>query len=406
MTLSRGLVRLLAVTCGVTVANIYYAQPLLHTIAHSLRTSESAAGLVVTAAQAGFAAGLLLIVPLGDITARRPLFTTLLAADAAALAASAAAPALPVLAMLAVLVGTTTVVVQMIIPFAATLASDSDRASVIGKLMAAVLLGILVSRTFAGLVASAVGWRGVYAVASVMMIVMAVVISRLMPAGGREVTARYTAHLAAVLRLARTTPALRWRSIVGAAAFAAFSCFWTTVTFLLSGPPFHYSQAGIGLFALVGAAGASSVLAGGRQLDRRRSIRWPVTGVSIGLLLASFGLLAAGLHGLPWLIAGALLMDACTQAVHVTNQAVIYDLASTARSRITSVYMTTYFAGGALGTATGAAAYDRSGWYGACAVAAGFCVIALLGWLAAGRHEKAAPRPAATAATAGARPAS
>lgn len=394
MALSRGMVRLLAAACAVTIANIYYAQPLLHAIARGFGASQSAAGLVVTATQAGFAAGLLLIVPLGDITARRPVFTTLLAADAAALAASATAPALPVLVAAAVLVGTTTVVVQMIIPYAATLAGDSERAAVIGTLMGGVLLGVLGSRTFAGLVASAAGWRGVYAMGAGLMTVMTLVMRRMMPAGGREADSGYLAQLRATARLAASEPVLRWRSLIGAAQFAAFSCFWTTVTFLLSGRPFGFSQAGIGLFALVGAAGAGCALAGGRQLDRRRHLSWPVTGTAIIVLLGSFGLLAAGAHGLAWLIAGALVMDAASQAVHVTNQAVIYDLTSSARSRITATYMTTYFTGGALGTATGAAAYGHYGWNGACAVAAGFCGIALLGWLAARRHERPAPQPA------------
>jgi predicted MFS family arabinose efflux permease len=399
VALPRGLVRLLAIVVGVTIANVYYAQPLLHAIAAGLGTSQSAAGLIVTATQLGFAAGLLLVVPLGDITARRPLFTTLLAADATVLAACAAAPALPVLAALAVFVGLTSVVVQMVIPYAATLASDQERAGTIGTLMGAVLLGILLSRTFAGLVASAVGWRGVYVVAAGLMVVMAVVMNRRMPGAGREIRVGYGAQLRAVGRLALSEPVLRWRALIGAAQFAAFSCFWTTVTFLLSGPPFRYSEAGVGLFALVGAAGASCALTGGRQLDRRRQLRWPVTGAAIMLLLGSFGLLAAGAHGLVWLILGALIMDACCQVVHVTNQAVIYDLTGSARSRITTIYMTTYFTGGALGTVAGTTAYDHFGWDGACAAAAGFCGVALLGWLATHHHERPAPRPA-TAATA------
>lgn len=390
MPASRGLVRLLSVACGVTIASIYYAQPLLHTIARSFGAGQPTAGLVVTAAQAGFAAGLLLIVPLGDITARRPLFTALLAADAAALAASAAAPALPVLTGLAVLVGLATVVVQMIIPYGATLAGDSERAGVIGTLMGTVLAGILVSRTFAGLVAGVAGWRGVYAVAAGLMAIVALLSWRMLPPGGREVSAGYAAQLRAVARLAASEPALRWRALIGAAQFAAFSCFWTTVTFLLANPPFGYSQVGIGLFALVGVAGASCALAGGRQLDRCRSLRWPVTGGGIIVLGGSFGLLAAGAHGLAWLVAGALLMDAASQVVHVTNQAVIYDLVGSARSRITTVYMTTYFVGGALGTATGTAAYDRDGWGGTCAVAVGWCGLGLLAWLAACRPERTA----------------
>jgi predicted MFS family arabinose efflux permease len=257
--------------------------------------------------------------------------------------------------------------------------------------MGALLLGVLLSRTFAGLAAAAVGWRGVYAVAAGLMIVLSLVMNRMMPASGREVGAGYAAALRAAARLARNEPVLRWRSLIGAAQFAAFSCFWTTVTFLLSGRPFGYSQYGIGLFALVGAAGASFALLGGRQLDRRRNLRWPVTGAGVAALAGSFGLIAAGSRSLAWLILGALVMDASSQAVHVTNQAVIYDLVRSARSRITTVYMTTYFVGGALGTTTGTAAYDRYGWHGACAAAASFCAIAALGWIATRRHESGGP---------------
>ena len=373
--------------------NIYYAQPLLHTIAHDLGSSQASAGMVVTATQGGFAAGLLLVVPLADITARRTLFAVLLLGDAAALAAMAAAPSLPVLAAVAVPVGLTTVVVQMIIPFAATLAGDAERAHVIGTVMGGLLLGVLLSRTTAGLVASVAGWRGVYALAAALTLVTAVVLRRVMPGDGREVGAGYFAQMRAVGSLARRAPVLRWRAVMGAAQFAAFSCFWTTVTFLLAGRPYEYSQAAIGLFALVGAAGAGCVLAGGRQLDRRRDLRWTITGLAFVVMLGSFGLLAAGAHGAGWLIAGALLMDACCQTVHVTNQAVIYDLTGSARARITTVYMTTYFAGGAIGTTTGTAAYDRFGWYGACCAAAVFCGAGLGGWLGARRFERlAVPR--------------
>jgi predicted MFS family arabinose efflux permease len=256
--------------------------------------------------------------------------------------------------------------------------------------MGALLLGILLSRTFAGVVAGAAGWRGVYAVAAGLMVVTAITVGRVLPAEAREVGIGYLSQMRAVVRLARREPVLRWRSLVGAAQFAAFSCFWTTVTFLLSGRSFGYTQTEIGLFALVGAAGAGCVLFGGRLLDRHRNLAWPVTGAALVLLLASFGVLAAGTYGLAWLAVGALLMDACSQAVHVTNQAVLYDLVDGARSRITTVYMTVYFVGGALGTTVGTAAYDRWGWGGACTAAAGFCVLALLAWSAARRHERSA----------------
>lgn len=388
--MSRGLVRLLALACGVTIANVYLAQPLLNTMAHSLGAAQPTAGFVVTATQLGFAAGLLLVVPLGDITARRPLLTGLMAADCLALAASAAAPRLAVLTALAAVVGLTSVVVQMLIPYAATLARDEERARVIGTLMGALLVGILLSRTFSGVIAAAAGWRAVYATAAGLMGVLAAVMGRVLPAGGREVGIGFAAQMAAVARLASREPVLRWRSFIGAAQFAAFSCFWTTVTFLLAGPPYRFSQLGIGLFALVGAAGASCALGIGRLLDSRRDLRWAVTAAGAAVLLGSFGLLAAGGHGLAWLIPGALLMDGSSMVVHVTNQAVIYDLTGSARSRITTVYMTLYFLGGAAGTAAGTAAYNHGGWAGACAAAAGLSAVMLAASAVARRHERPA----------------
>ena len=208
MALSRGLLRLLAVTCCVTIANVYYAQPLLNTIARDLGVSQSAAGIVVAATQLGFAVGLVLVVPLGDIVPRRPLTAALLAIDAAALMVSAAAPGLRVLAAVAVLVGLTSVVVHMIIPYAATLARDRERAGVIGTRMGAVLVGVLLSQAFAGMVAFAGGWRAVYAVAAGLMAVMAVVVGRALPAHEREVGQEdYAAQMRAVLRLALSEPA-------------------------------------------------------------------------------------------------------------------------------------------------------------------------------------------------------
>lgn len=385
--MSRGLARFLAVACCVIIANVYYAQPLLHTIARSLGVSQASAGLVVTATQLGFAAGLVFVVLLGDITQQRPVLTGLLAADAAALAGSALSGDLPVLAGFAVLVGLASVAVQMIIPYAATMARDEERASTIGILVGAILIGILLSRAFAGLIAGAAGWRGVYAVAAAMMVLAALAMGRLLPSSSPEARVGYGAQLRSVAALGLAEPALRWRSLIGAAQFAAFSCFWTTVTLLLSGPPFRYSQAAIGLFALVGAAGAGSALTVGRVLDRRRRLRWPLTGAAIAVLGGSFAALVAGATALGWLIAGALVMDAASQTVHVANQAVIYDLAGSARSRITAVYMVAYFIGGAAGSAAGTVAYSHGGWRAACGAAAGFCIVALIGWLAAVRHE-------------------
>jgi len=392
--LSPGLVRLMAVTCAVTVANLYYAQPLLESISDSLRVSQGSASLLVTVGQLGYAGGLLFIVPAGDIMRRRPLLTGMLAFCAVTLAGAALAPSLAVLAAAITLCCVTSVVVQMLVPYAATLASDNERSRVIGTLMGGLLIGILLSRTFAGVVAQFGGWRTVYGIAAVLMALTAVMLRRVLPDHAPQLSITYREQLRGVLDIARAEPVLRWRSLIAACGFGSFGAFWTTVTFLLSGPQYGFSQLAIGLFALVGAAGAITSMAGGRMLDKRPGLRWPVTGASLALLAASYVLIGlGGAHlgaaSLVLLIIGVLLMDACVQGTHVINQSVIYDLLPQARSRLTTVYVTTMFAGGAVGSAVGAQAYDHWGWAGATLVAAAFPVLGLLFWLASRRHEAA-----------------
>jgi predicted MFS family arabinose efflux permease len=390
----------MAVTCAVTVANLYYAQPLLHSIGDSLHVGQGSASLLVTVGQLGYAAGLLLIVPAGDIMRRRPLLTGMLAFCALALAAGALAPNLAVLGAAIALCCVTSVVVQMLVPYAATLASDDERSRVIGTLMGGLLIGILLSRTFAGVVAGLAGWRAVYGAGAVLMALTAVIMRRALPDHGPQLAIGYREQLRGVLDVARAEPVLRWRSLIAACGFGSFACFWTTVTFLLSGPKYGFSQLDIGLFALVGAAGAITSLAAGRALDRRPALRWPASGAALALLAASYlpiGLSGAhakpGPAGFALLVIGVLLMDACVQGSHVINQSVIYDLLPEARSRLTTVYITTMFAGGALGSAAGAQAYAQWGWTGATLVAAAFPVLGLLCWLACRRYEVLASVP-------------
>lgn len=393
--LSPGQVRLMAVTCAVTVANLYYAQPLLHTIGDDLHVSQGSASLLVTVGQFGYAAGLLFIVPAGDIMRRRPLLTGLLAVCAVTLVGAALAPNLSVLAAAVGLCCVTSVVVQMLVPYAATLASDDERSGVIGTLMGGLLIGILLSRTFAGVVAEFGGWRAVYAVGAAGMALTTVTLRRALPDHARQLTISYSEQLRGVLDIARAEPVLRWRSLIAACGFGSFGVFWTTVTFLLAGPRYRFSQLDIGLFALVGTAGAITAMVGGRVLDKRPDLRWPVTGGALALLAASYILIGlGGAHlgaaSLIALIIGVLLMDACVQGAHVINQSVIYDLLPQARSRLTTVYITTMFVGGAIGSAAGAQAYAHWGWAGATVAAAAFPLAGLLFWLAARRHERSA----------------
>jgi predicted MFS family arabinose efflux permease len=391
--LTPGQTRLLAFTAGATVANLYYAQPLLPTIASSLRVSQTSASLLVTITQLSYGVSLLFLVPAADITRRRILFTILLGIDTLAVAASAAAPNLALLGAFALLMGVTSVVVQMLIPFAATLAAPEERTRAIGSVLSGLLTGILLSRTFAGIVAQFAGWRGVYAIAAVGMAVTTVILYKMLPDLPPEVDATYGTQLRQTFILVRTQPILRWRSLIGFCGFGSFSAFWTTVAFLLSRPPYNFDQLELGLFALAGTAGALVSALGGKHIDARRGLRWPLTGVVQGALLASFALIGLGGHlrwlGLAALVAGTLVMDAAVQLSNLLGQSVIYELVPQARSRITAVYMTTMFLGGSIGSWAAAHAYDRWGWTGACVAAAAFPAVGLLAWLGAGRQERA-----------------
>jgi len=280
----------------------------------------------------------------------------------------------------------------MLVPYAATLARETERSRVIGTLMGGLLVGILLSRTFAGVIGELANWRIVYLVAGVLVLATAAMLFRAMPDHAPELSIGYRAQLRGVLEIARRSAILRWRSLAGGSAFAAFSAFWTTIAFLLAGPHYHFNELEIGVFALVGAAGALTSYAGGRAIDARPWLRWPATGVIFALLVASFVLIALGNDSIGMLIIGTLLMDACVQGAHIVNQSVIYELLPQARSRITTVYMTTYFVGGALGSAAGSQAYEQWGWTGACAAGACFGVLALVAWLGSGRHERRALR--------------
>jgi predicted MFS family arabinose efflux permease len=392
-TLTRGQARLLAFTAGATVANLYYAQPLLPTIADSLRVSQTSASLLVTLTQLSYGVGLLFLVPAADITRRRTLFTILLSVDTVAVGASAAAPSLAALGALALVIGVTSVVIQMLVPFAATLAAPEERTWAIGTVLSGLLTGILLSRTFAGVVAQLAGWRGVFAIAAVGMAATTVILYKMVPDLPPEVDAGYGAQLRQTLSLVRTQPVLRWRSLIGACGFGSFSAFWTTVSFLLSRPPYGFDQLEIGLFALAGAAGALVSALGGKHIDARPRLRWPLTGAVQGSLLASYALIGlGGAHLAHWLalallVLGTLIMDAAVQSSNLLGQSVIYELLPAARSRITAIYMTTMFIGGSLGSWAAAHAYDQWGWTGACLAAAAFPAAGLAGWLGAARHE-------------------
>ena len=362
--ISRGLTLLLAVACGASVANLYYAQPLLSTIARTFGTGSGSAGLIVTFGQAGYALGLAFLVPAGDLVARRRLVPLALLVSASALVVSAVAPNLTVLTIVALVVGVGAVAAQMLVPLAASLAEDDDRGRVVGTVMSGLLIGILLARTASGLVAGVSSWRVVYGAAAVFVVIVAAVLARVLPPEGERPRISYAGSLASTARLFATEPVLRRRALLGALAFAAFSVFWTTMAFLLSGAPYHYSDTVIGLFGLVGAAGALCANVAGKLADRHLT-KLTTIAFAAAILISSL-LLYAGRHAIIWLVAGIVILDVGVQGMQVTNQSLIYRLAPDARSRVTSSYMVCYFVGGAVGSAVAGSLYASGGWADVC----------------------------------------
>lgn len=365
----RRLVVAMALASGLVVANSYYAQPLVGAVADSLDASTTQIGWVVTAGQIGYAAGLALLVPLGDMVERRRLLRRMLVLTAAGLLVMAWAPTWQILAATAVLVSTGSVVGQILVPFAASLARDDERGRVIGNVMTGLLLGILLSRVVAGLVAGIAGWRAVFVLAAVLML-CTVLLVRTLPVLPPATTAGYRTVLASVVCLIRDEPVLRSRIAYGALTYASFGVFWTSVGFLLAGPGYGWSEARIGIFTLVGVAGALAARTAGIFADRGYARRQ--TGLFVAVTAASFVFLAFGEHHVLALAVGVALLDLGIQGTHISNQSLIQPLRPDARSRLNTAYMTSYFLAGGLGSALSTAAYLTGGWHAVCVLGAVF----------------------------------
>ncbi len=376
--MSRGLIALFAIATGQAVASNYLAQPLLEAIRRDFGVSAGLAGLIVTVAQLGYAAGLVFLLPLGDLFERRRLITSLAGITALLLAAAALAPSIGLFMVAAGFIGFTSVIAQILVPFAASLSPEAERGRVVGVVMSGLLLGILLARTASGLVAQLAGWRAVYGLAAILMAAQMIVLYKRLPTYRQRVSLNYPRLLASVLAIARAEPVLRWRAVYGALSFAAFSVLWTTLAFLLSGPHYGYGEATIGLFGLVGATGAAAATLAGRFSDRGWKNR--LTGLSSLLILVSFLFIWRGATSLGALLVGIVVLDIGAQALHITNQSEIYRLQPDARSRINAFYMVSCFIGAAAGSATAAFAYSTDGWDGVCILGAGFGLASTLWW--------------------------
>jgi predicted MFS family arabinose efflux permease len=375
---SRGLVLLLSLACGAAAANLYYAQPLLHTLAGAFGVSGAAAGLLITISQLGYVIGLALVVPLGDLHERRGLITLAMLVTATGMVVAATAPAFAVFGAALAVVGVSSVVAQIIVPMSASLATEHERGSVVGTVMSGLLIGILLARTVSGLIAAAMGWRVVFWFAAAVMVTLAVTLRRVLPRIPVTTELAYGGLLRSVVRLVREEPVLRQRMLVGALDFGCFSVLWTSLAFLLAGAPYHYGNAVIGLFGLVGMAGALAASTAGRLADRGHNGR--TTTASILIMLVSWGIMALGSRSVIALIAGIALLDLGVQGLHISNQSAIYALRPEARSRLTTAYMVAYFLGGAALSAITAALYGSAGWGGVCILGAVTALAALAVW--------------------------
>jgi predicted MFS family arabinose efflux permease len=355
---------LLAASCGLIVANIYYAQPLVGPISTDLGLSPQLAGLIVTMTQIGYGVGLLLIVPLGDLVENRRLVFSVIALGALALGCAALSThPLPFL-LAALMIGFGSVAVQILIPYAGHLAPEATRGRVVGNVTTGLMLGIMLSRPVSSFITAIASWHMVYAMSAILMAALAVVLQRALPP--RKPTARlgYLSLLASMVQLVRTTPALRRRALYQAFLFGAFSLFWTTVPLLLAGPAFHFSQAGIAWFALAGVSGAIAAPIAGRVADRG----WTRPATLVAMLLTATGFALTRLADLGTtlslilLLISAIAIDFGVQANVVLGYRTLFALGAETRSRLNGLYMTTFFLAGAAGSAIGGWAYASGGW--------------------------------------------
>jgi len=376
--LPRSLVMILATACGLAVANIYYAQPLLPFIGRQMHMSSVTASLIVTLGQGGFAAGLLFVLPLGDLVERRRLVTILMVTASGALLWLGASPSAAWLLAAAPVVGATSMAAQVMVPFAASVASDEERGRIVGMVMSGLLVGILLARTVSALLAVAGTWRLVYFVAAGALLVDAAILRWRLPAWRGDSGYSYMGLVRSVGSLLRREPLLRLRALYGLLLAGAFNALWTSVAFLLQ-RHYHFSLVVIGLFGLAGAGGALAASFAGRLSDRGRART--ASGGAVAILCCSWVALWIGSSVLGLLVAGIVVLDVGAQGLHITNQGEIYGrLDPGARSRLTSAYMVSYFIGAAAGSQLAAVAYADLGWDGVCLVGGAFSTSALVVW--------------------------
>lgn len=383
--LTTGLTLLMAIATGLVVASNYYAQPLLDTIALQFNLTTNMAGFIVTAAQLGYAFGLLFLVPLGDLFERKKLIIVMTTLSASGLLITALSDNIWQILLGTALTGLFSVVAQVLVPMAASIAKPHQRGKAVGTIMSGLLLGILLARTISGGVAMIGGWRAIYWVAFGLMMLLILILALKLPRYHQKTDLNYFQLIGSIGRLFFTTPVLATRALLGALTFANFALLWTAMAFLLASPPFNYSEGTIGLFGLVGAAGALMATQAGRLVDKGKGKL--VTTLGLILLLLSWIPIGLAKYSLIAFIIGILVLDLAIQGVHVTNQSTLYRIMPEARNRLTAGYMTSYFIGGALGSLLSGYAYEHAGWMGVAISGVVITGISLIIWAIGARFD-------------------
>ncbi|WP_205764420.1 MFS transporter [Arenibacter sp. 6A1] len=374
--LSGMLILLMAVTCGVVVANIYYNQPLLIQIAETFGVSEQRVSWIATITQVGYTLGLFFVVPLGDKVERKKLILIKLVGAALALFAAAMAGNFYVLLAASLYIGFFSAVPQLLLPMAASLANDKNRGKVLGQVMSGLLVGILLSRTLSGFMGAAFGWRTVFYFGTLVMILLMALLYWKLPKNEPEFLGSYGGLMRSMLGYIKELPVLRTAAVTGFFMFGAFSIFWTTLVFLLEGKPFFYESDMVGLFGLIGTCGALAAPMAGKWIDKKGAqfaIRIGIFAVFLAFVVMDFS--ATSLLGL---ILGVVLLDIGLQVTHVSNQSKVFALVPEARSRLNTIYISASFAGGSIGSLMGAMAWTYWHWTGVCVLGAIFVAIALV----------------------------
>ncbi|WEG74463.1 MFS transporter [Vagococcus intermedius] len=377
VTMSKKLTFIMALVCGISIASLYYVQPLEGMIASELGIQVGQMGLAPTLSQVGYALGLLFIVPLGDIFERKKLIIFMLSLVSIVLLLTGLVSQYPLLMILMLAIGLTSIVPQLIIPFAGQLANPSERGSVLGIVTGGLLIGILLSRTFSGFIGAYYGWRAVYFSGVGLAIFLIILVSAVFPKNKPLSNLSYKELMLSLPKLFMSQAVVRESAYNGFFIFGAFNIFWSTLVFLMESPTYQMGSKEVGYIGLVGVIGALASVFMGKVSDRKGAR----VGVGLGTLIETVSFVVLWLlgHHLLGLIVGVILLDLGTQSAQVSNQSRIQSLGDENRSRNNTIFMFSYFIGGASGSLLGSLAWQMAGWSGVCALGMIYGSLGLVG---------------------------